>query len=165
MKDLTYITTTADLSSVAERQAHLQAGFFADHYTSDLIVLSGYFPTQIFEFVNGKWELYNTLQEHKEITADRYDDLLDCMPPVYIIMLDGVKIQKGFAMGEPYTHAIGTVVSTVCYEKDGKYYMTEACLFKGNGAKITDINSQYYTRENIAITYHKSINLRKQEIA
>jgi hypothetical protein len=165
MKDLTYITTTADLSSVAERQAHLQAGFFADNYTSDLIVLSGYFPTQIFEFVNGKWELYNTLQEHKEITEDQYDEMLNCMPPVYIIMLDGVKLERGFAVGEPYTMAIGTMVCTVCYEKNGKYYMTKACLFKGNGAKITDINSQYYTRENIAITYHKNVKPIAQEIA
>lgn len=76
--------------------------------------------------------------EDKEITEDRYYDMLGAVPPLWISSLDGKPMKAAFALGEAYSHAkIGDgykATFLAFYEKDGKYYeVGNKVFFTGKG--------------------------------
>lgn len=73
----------------------------------------------------------------KEITEERYYELLEAVPPIYVSELDGEKIKSGFAVGEANRHANdGRPAYTVCLMEDNKYFEVEAVLSYPDGKPI-----------------------------
>lgn len=159
MKQITFITSTVSCDDTFDKISHLNSGFRADHYKSDIIVLRGNFQPDVFEWVesenNPSYQRYANQQKHTEITESRYDDMLEILPPIFITHLDGNRI-KGFCVSEAYTHLNnGGVVLTTCYKLDGKYYTCLCAVFKNSDNPIRDTYNAEYTRDNYAITYRK----------
>lgn len=160
MKQITFITTTASCDDTFDKISRLNNGFSSETYKSDIIVLNGNFKSDVFMWVdsenNPSYQRYADYQKHTEITEDRYDDMLEVLPPIYITHVDGNKVKSGFCVSEPYTHLNnGGVVLTTCYKLDGKYYMCLCAAFKYNDNAIKDTYNAEYTRDNYCITYTK----------
>lgn len=91
-------------------------------------------------------------QTHHEITEELYDDMHECLPPVYLESIDGIKYPRMMACSEACTH-LDTVVLTTCYlSLDGKYYQAKCKVYKAEGQPIFDTYNAQWTRNNIAIT-------------
>jgi hypothetical protein len=79
------------------------------------------------------------VSQDKEVSEDRYYEMLGVVPPLYFSTLDGVSVRGGFAVGEVYTHEIydGKYrgVYDAFYQKDGKYYQVTGMVY------FTDKNS------------------------
>jgi len=87
----------------------------------------------------------------KEITENRYYELLEVVPPIYIAELDGKKIFSGFAVGEANRHANdGRPAYTVCYMADNKCLQVEAVLSSPNGKPIMHTEGATYSTGNKA---------------
>ena len=74
-----------------------------------------------------------------EVTKDRYQEMLGCLPPVYISEIDGQPI-NGFACSEAYTHTRNAVVLGTYYKDKatGKYYETFCELYTPEGKAVFD---------------------------
>lgn len=164
MKEITFITTTAACDDTFDKITHLNNGFKADHFKKDIIVLRGNFNPDVFEWVSGEkgfgpegsWWRYFLQQKHTEIKEERFDDMLEILPPIYISHIDGNKVKFGFCVSEPYTHLNnGAVVLTTCYKLHGKYYTCLSVVLKNNDKYIKDTYADEYTRDNYAVTYIK----------
>lgn len=93
-----------------------------------------------------------------EITEEQYQECLDVLPPIYIRLLNGEKIQSGFAIMEPLNHhSDGTIISQVCFRKDDKYLTTDARIYKADGSIIDYSDYQVYTSDNIAISDQREV--------
>lgn len=95
------------------------------------------------------------MNKHKEITEERYYYILEVLPPLYISHIDGEPIHDGIACSEAYTHS-NSVVLTVCYKKNGKYYETLAELFSSDNKPIWDTYNYMYSHSNIAKTFQNN---------
>jgi hypothetical protein len=89
---------------------------------------------------------------HKLIDENRWQYMLEVLPPLYIKTLDGIAISNGIACSEPYTFA-RSVVLTVCYKKDGEYYECEAEVYTEDGKPMGDTYNHCYSTGNIAKTW------------
>ena len=163
MKDVTFITTSAPLNGgPLELIAHLNRGFSAPQFKKDIIVLSGDFATDVFEWVdsetNPSYQRYADQHPAKEITEDRYDYYLDVLPPIYFKKIDGSIRTGGFCVAEAFTHTNRDVpVFTACYRYDGKFWETPVILVKaGNREFIRDYNAEEFSRDNHAISFQQS---------
>lgn len=162
MRQITFVTTTANCDDTFDKITHLNEGFKADHFKKDLIILRGNFAPDIFVwtdedkgFGEGTWWRYCLTQDHKEINEERYDNMLNVMPPVYITHIDGNPVKEGFGVGEAYSEFNNTVVLTTCYKKEGKYYECFCVMYKHNYKPIIETYSAEWTRDNYGITYQK----------
>jgi hypothetical protein len=97
------------------------------------------------------------MENHVEVDGEKYYEMYEVLPPVYIKELDGLPIKNCFACSEAYTHSDKTVVLSVYYKKDGKYYETLAEVFKCDAAPILDTGNAQWSRDNIAITWSKKL--------
>lgn len=109
------------------------------------------------------------MQQWKQITEDRYNEMLDVLPPVYIRKLHGFEVKGAFACSEPYTHryykdeklnkVVCVVVCSVFWrDNDGNYYEELCELYKADGTPINDTYYHCYTRGNIAIAWEEKEN-------
>lgn len=101
------------------------------------------------------------MNTHKEITEQRYYDILEVLPPIYIGYIDGEPIHDGIACSEPYCIGVLSNVFTVCYKKEGKYYETLAEVFSSENKPIWNTYEYMFSRGNIA----KTFNNEQQKIA
>jgi hypothetical protein len=104
------------------------------------------------EFVN---ESANTgdIKPLKEVDKKQHEKMLEVLPPIYVSTVDGIKVQSGFAVSEPYSETDeGIPTFSVFFKLDGKYYETEASLAKADGKDITfaTYNDNEYTKDNKA---------------
>jgi len=82
----------------------------------------------------------------KEITEDRWEYMLEVLPPLYVSHLDGKPIKSGICCSEAYTHNDKGVVLTICYKgEDGKFYEGFANVFTKDGKAIWDTYNHCYT--------------------
>lgn len=82
----------------------------------------------------------------KEITKDRWEYMLEVLPPLYVSHLDGNRIKDGICCSEAYTHNDRGVVLTICYKgEDGKYYEGLANVTTVGGKPIWDTYDHCYT--------------------
>lgn len=82
----------------------------------------------------------------KQITEDRWEYMLEVLPPLYVTHLDGLPIRQGIACSEAYDHNSKGVVLTVCYQgQDGNFYETHANVFTKAGAPIWDTYNHCYS--------------------
>lgn len=96
----------------------------------------------------------------KEITEERYYELLECVPPIYISELDGEKVKGAFAVGEANRHANdGRPAYTVCLMKNisenanfkyYEYFQTEAVLSTSEDKPVIYTELHTYSRGNKA---------------
>lgn len=91
----------------------------------------------------------------KEIKEERYDEMHEVLPPIYVNSIDGTKV-KGFAVSEPFSNKGELPTFDVFFEDGGKYYeLANACtLKKDSGKDITfdDYNDQEWSKDNQATT-------------
>lgn len=86
----------------------------------------------------------------KEITQDRWQSILEAMPPIYISEVDGKNVSKGIAMSEPYSHTSKAVVLIVCYQQDGKFYEVLAEIYRPDGHAVWETFNHIGKRDYIA---------------
>jgi len=81
------------------------------------------------------------------VSEEKYSDMRDAVPPIYITTIDGHGVMNGFAVGEAYSHAITPdghkALYTAYYTFGDKYYqVADLVYFVGSG--------QAKTMENVA---------------
>ena len=81
------------------------------------------------------------------VSEEKYSDMRDAVPPIYITTIDGHGVKNGFALGEAYSHAITPdghkALYTAYYTFGDKYYqVADLVYFVGSG--------QAKTMENVA---------------
>lgn len=86
----------------------------------------------------------------KEITEEKYYDMLEAVPPIYVSELDGEQIKAGFALGEAHSQTKGQLTYILCLKKDDKYYEIETILFTPDGKPILYTELVTYSRGNKA---------------
>jgi hypothetical protein len=80
------------------------------------------------------------------ITEERYDYMLEVLPPLYVSQLDGKRIKKGICCSEAYSHNDKGVVLTICFKgEDGNYYEGLANVFTKDGKQIWETYNHCYT--------------------
>lgn len=94
------------------------------------------------------------VDRYREITEERYEDLYEVLPIVFVQIVDNEPVERGFAVCEACDYNQRGVVLTVCFQRNGKYYMCEANLRDQNGY-ITDYMNRAYHRNLIADTVHR----------
>jgi DNA repair protein RadC len=73
------------------------------------------------------------IAQDKEVSEERYYDMLGVVPPLYFRTLDGISVRGGFAVGEVYSHQ----------EREGKFRgIYDAFYQKGN--KYYQVNGMVY---------------------
>ena len=82
----------------------------------------------------------------KQISQDRWEYMLEVLPPLYVKELDGKPIENGICCSEAYTHNDKGVVLTICYKADdGNYYEGFANVFTKERKPIWDTYNHCYT--------------------
>lgn len=79
----------------------------------------------------------------KEVTKDKYFEMLEVLPPIYISKIEAdtgtVEILKGFAVSEPYTeNSKGLVFSVFFYNINHKYYEVFCNVKTPSGAYVLE---------------------------
>lgn len=166
MKPIVHIHASSDKSlyNTLDRISYLNIPIVAGHCKKYIVILSGSFDTDVFEWspdkvltseAPGSWRRLNLFHTHQEITEDRFNDQHEEVPPLYITHIDGEPINRGFAAPDAITHLRDhTVVLPVFYERGGKYYKCFCALFNSNYIQITgDLDRYQQARDNVGITY------------
>lgn len=94
---------------------------------------------------------------HKEITEDRYYEMLGVVPPIYLAKLDDQPV-NGFAVSEAYDFTFGTVVLSVFYKQDDKFYETLATVRTPKGYAINDTYNHQHMRNYLAKTLRLKVS-------
>ena len=83
----------------------------------------------------------------KQITEERWEYMLEVLPPLYVTMLDGVPIRKGICCSEAYDHNDKGVVLTICYlGNDGHFYEGLVNVTTQDGKAIWDTYNHCYCK-------------------
>ena len=111
---------------------------------------------------NGWYRAIETKFNHepKEVTENEMDDMLNCMPPIYVSTVDGIVVEAGFAVSEPISSHNGQPTFAVYFKMDGKCYRCECWL---NGVLDSNYDNLRYTRGNMAHTVTPYVSGTGQE--
>lgn len=92
------------------------------------------------------------MKTYKAITEERYYEMLEVLPPIYVRSVDGIEVDRGFSVAEATRHANdGRSAFTTCFMKDGLYYECEAVLSTDEGKAVKGSGYEYeYSRGNKA---------------
>ncbi len=82
--------------------------------------------------------------EKKEITEDRYNDALECLPPIYLCSIDSTSYKDAFANSEAYSHNEKGVVLAVYFIHGGKYFEAFANIKTAAGSWVQDTYEHCY---------------------
>jgi hypothetical protein len=102
------------------------------------------------------------MNTQKEITKERWNYILEVLPPLYIGYIDGEPIHDGIACSEPFCMGETSNVFTVCYKKEGKYYETLAEVFSSDNKPIWDSYNYIFSSGNIAKTFKNNNKTNKE---
>lgn len=102
-------------------------------------------------------ESLESVNQLKEINKKNYDDMLEVMPPIYIKTVDGIKVNGGFAVSEPYSSFGNLPTFGIYFKYENKYYTAIATLAKADGKTIgfPQYNNCEYTKDNVATSVKK----------
>jgi hypothetical protein len=96
--------------------------------------------------------------EKIEITAERYNNAFECLPPIYLRTIDGAFYREAFANSEAYTHNQRGVVLAVYFIHGGKHFEAFANLKTKEGKYIQDTYPFcYQTLEAETVTIKKAM--------
>jgi len=90
-------------------------------------------------------------KKYVEITEDKFDTMLESMPPIFVSEMDGNKCE-GFAVSEPNSTREGKPTFWTYVKMNGKHYKVHATLTDKSGKDITlaSYNNMEYTKGNKA---------------
>src|SRR4051812_32048764 len=94
---------------------------------------------------------------HTLISEDRYNEMLGCLPPIYVYTIDGKKAEKAFAMSEAYTQDRNTLVFYVYYKAGDAFYETKALVWTGERKPLDDGFEHQYGRGYMAETWSEKV--------
>lgn len=89
----------------------------------------------------------------KEVTQERYDDMLEVLPPMYLSEIDGKKVKNGFAVSEALSQNDDGPTFVGYWEEDGKFFSSEVSVIKPNGKNVGwNYYAHAFTKGNTAKT-------------
>lgn len=88
----------------------------------------------------------------KEITEDKFDEMLGVLPPIYFTMMLDDKKVSGFAVSEPADEKDGIPTFNGFFKSNGKHYECVVTLKNPAGKNITysTYNNYEFTKGNTA---------------
>jgi len=73
----------------------------------------------------------------KEITEDRWEYMLEVLPPMYLLEIDGKKVKGGFAVSEALSHGPDGGPTFSAYWQEGeKFYEQEVSVIRPTGKNV-----------------------------
>jgi len=90
------------------------------------------------------------------INEEIYNEMLSCLPPIYIKSINGYTVNEAFAVSEAFCHTDRTVVLDIYYEYNGEYYSCLCEVFTKNNSHMFYYNDYEFTTGNIALIYKKA---------
>lgn len=87
------------------------------------------------------------MDNYKQITEQRWEYMLEVLPPIYVTHLDGKPIKKGICCSEAYTHNSKGVVLTICFlGDDGVYYEGFVNVYTQEKQQIWETYNHCYSK-------------------
>lgn len=140
----------------AKANLRYQGRYVGDNY-SDLEYSTGSvaftITRQVAEKDSSSDDAVVPIDAYREITEERYEDLYEVLPVIFVRNVDNEPVERGFAVCEACDYNEQGVVLTVCFQRNGKFYMCEANLREESGY-ITDYMNRAYKRNLAADTKH-----------
>lgn len=73
----------------------------------------------------------------------RYDHMMDVLPPMYVTEVDGVKVNGGYAVSEPYSEDKGRPTFSTYFKFKNQYY---TCMTVLDGVTFENYNNSAYEK-------------------